>query len=297
MESETAVPKRIEWKPYWDEFFVRLLVDQVTKGKKGEKGFSKESWRYMTNEFNKRFNQNLNKDQLKHRYGYYKREYKLVKMILDQSGFSWDETRKIVAADADAWNQCISEHPEAKPYQKKSLPLYEPLGVIFGDSPVDGVSMLALALPSPTTVADSPDVLHEESFGSRDEENAPIQSKKRQSVTSLTLGHSKRVRKGVGDVIAEALQNMVACARYRASMSTRNGAKPDMMKDIASAGNESRHDIMKDIVEELEAMEDLDDDLFLEACEKLKDEKNASIFMTLKGERRMKWVKKICGAQ
>ncbi|ERM98904.1 hypothetical protein AMTR_s00114p00074070 [Amborella trichopoda] len=217
MESLPRTQKRIEWVPNWDEFFAGLLVDQVNKGKKIEKGFSKESWCYMTHEFNRKFYQNLNKDQLKHRHGYFRKEYNMA-------------------------------HPEAKPFQRRILPLHESLGIIFGNPTADGSCILSshngeaskeandvmLTLQSPTTFSDSPDVLHEDSLGSRDDESTPIQPKHRRSTESLRLFHGKRTRKGPGEIMAEALQEIAASARYRVTMSVANGRRHDTMKDRKS---------------------------------------------------------------
>jgi hypothetical protein len=75
-----------------------------------------------------------------------KSEFIEVKKLREQSGFGWDDARKMVTATADVWEKylavglcymCISEHflmpaycvtkahPKAKPWRKKAFPLYD----------------------------------------------------------------------------------------------------------------------------------------------------------------------------
>ncbi|ERN09196.1 hypothetical protein AMTR_s00014p00247240 [Amborella trichopoda] len=276
--------RRLEWTPTWDEFLVGLMVDEVNKGRKGDKGFTKESWNYIVSEFNKKFNVNLNQQQLRSRYNYYKKEYKIVKTLLSQSDFGWDESRKIVTAEPEVWDRYILAHPEAKQYLTKGLPLLGEMGKIIGNSAADGK-----ALPS----SHRGEVLEEAARGmvalqseneesdSSEDMNASYQRYKRKYVTPTSSCHSKKERKGTDlAALAAALQEMAASSRFRASLITGANSKQEL----------------KNCIEELQTMENLDDVLFVKACKMLKDEKNALVFMTLKGHRRLLWVKEMCDA-
>ncbi|ERN16559.1 hypothetical protein AMTRI_Chr11g96540 [Amborella trichopoda] len=281
--------RRLVWNPAWDEYLVRLMVDQVNKGKRIENGFRKEAWHYMVIKFNRKFYQNLDKQQLKNRYVYFRKEYKLVKILIEQSEFSWDETRKIVKAEPEVWDHYILEHPEAKPYRTKSLPLWGELGIIFGNSiessnrgeVLEEGTRVRGGLQSPVISSDdiaSLEFEDEESSSSREDMSTLHQPNKRKFVLPTSSNCGKRARKDIGEIMLQTLQEMAANSRFRASQ-------------VAEASSEQE---LKKCIEELQSMEGLDDGLFVRACKMLKDEKNAVIFMTLKGDRRLLWVKEMC---
>jgi hypothetical protein len=56
-----------------------------------------------------------------------KSQYKIVNTLQQQSGFGWDEEKKMVTADKDVWNWYLESHPEAKPFRDKPFPLYDEL--------------------------------------------------------------------------------------------------------------------------------------------------------------------------
>ncbi|ERN16562.1 hypothetical protein AMTRI_Chr11g153530 [Amborella trichopoda] len=290
----TAERRRLEWNPYWDEYFVVLMVNQVNKGKKRESGFSKDAWRSMVIKFNRKFNQTLHKQHLKHRYQYLKREYKIVKTLLDQTGFAWDERRKIVTAKTEAWDCYLSEHPEAKLYRTRGLPLMGELGIIFGNSTADnqqnhhGEKMeeaprVRRALQPPVIFTDDDvatlDSESDESSCSREDMNALDQGNKRK-FEILSPSHCDKKARKMDKLMVEALQEMADSLRFRTSRTVGPSSKQEL----------------KNCIEELQAMKDLDDQLFGKACKMLKDEKNAVIFMTLKGHHRLLWVNEMCVA-
>ncbi|ERN03112.1 L10-interacting MYB domain-containing protein [Amborella trichopoda] len=285
--------RRVPWTPTWDEFLIGLMVDQACKGQKIEKGFKKESWRYMLLEFNKKFNQNLDDEQLRNRYKHFTREYTIVMTLLGESAFVWDCTRNAVIANAETWDRYILEHPEAKPYRTKGLPLMEALGILFGNSNADGRYVLSSrseeVMQESTSMIgglESPAINNEhmatpnvKSLGSKGNMDALDKHKKSRSAAPTSSRRRKRVRKH--ESIIEALLEMAANSRLRASL------------DAEASSNQG----LKNCIEELQAMEGLDDELLRKACEMLKDEKNATIFMTLEGHRRLVWVKEMCDAQ
>lgn len=99
---------RTVWTPEMDRFFIDLMLEQVKKGNKFDDHlFSKRAWKHMTSLFNSNFKFHYEKDVLKNRHKTLRSLYKAVKNLLDQTGFSWDETRQMVTAENHVWDEYI----------------------------------------------------------------------------------------------------------------------------------------------------------------------------------------------
>ncbi|KAK7830407.1 l10-interacting myb domain-containing protein, partial [Quercus suber] len=129
---------RTYWTPPMDRYLIDLLLEQVHRGNKLGQTFITQAWIDMVTSFNAKFNSHHDKDVLKNRYKHLKRQYNDVKILLQLSGFSWDETREMVTADDHVWDAYTKEHPDARSYRVKTLPSYHKLCVIFGEEHADG---------------------------------------------------------------------------------------------------------------------------------------------------------------
>lgn len=102
---------RTVWTPEMDRYFIDLMLEQVNKGNKFDDHlFSKRAWKHMTSLFNAKFKFQYEKDVLKNRHKTLRNLYKAVKNLLDQRGFSWDETRQMVTAENNVWDEYIKVH-------------------------------------------------------------------------------------------------------------------------------------------------------------------------------------------
>lgn len=99
---------RTVWTPEMDRYFIELMVEQVEKGNRiDDTLFSKRAWKHMILLFNAKFKFQYEKDVLKNRHKTLRNLYKAVKNLLEQRGFSWDETRRMVTADNTVWDEYI----------------------------------------------------------------------------------------------------------------------------------------------------------------------------------------------
>lgn len=87
-----------------DRYLIELLQDQVLSGNKIGHGFVAEAWIEMVRLFNTKFGTRYDKDPLKNRYKYLRQQYNDIKVLLEQSGFSWDETGEMVIAEDYVWD-------------------------------------------------------------------------------------------------------------------------------------------------------------------------------------------------
>lgn len=129
---------RTYWTPPMDRYLIDLLLEQVHRGNRLGQTFITQAWIDMVTSFNAKFRSHHDKDVLKNRYKHLRRQYNDVTILLEQSGFSWDETREMVAASDHAWDAYTKEHPDARSYRVKTLPSYHKLRVIFGEEQSNG---------------------------------------------------------------------------------------------------------------------------------------------------------------
>lgn len=160
-----AERSRTYWTPPMDRYLIDLLLEQVHKGNKLGLTFISKAWIDMITSFNARFSTSHDKDVLKNRFKHFKRQFNEIKVLLEQDGFSWDETREMVVAEDDIWDvytkvSCfdfgillyfpgmviqlfficllIQEHPDARAYRVKTIPGFRKLSIIFGQDNFSG---------------------------------------------------------------------------------------------------------------------------------------------------------------
>lgn len=95
---------RVNWTSPMDRYLIELLQDQVLRGNKIGHGFVTDAWFEMVRLFNANFGTCYHKDALKNRYKHLRRQYNDIKVLLEQSGFSWDETGEMVTAEDYVWD-------------------------------------------------------------------------------------------------------------------------------------------------------------------------------------------------
>lgn len=93
---------RTDWTAAMDQYFIDLLLDQLSRGNKVDNAFNKEAWTDMHAMFNKKFGSQHGKRVLRHRYRKLLKYYCDITVLLKE-GFSWDEKQQMLAADDDVW--------------------------------------------------------------------------------------------------------------------------------------------------------------------------------------------------
>ncbi|KAK3211208.1 hypothetical protein Dsin_015914 [Dipteronia sinensis] len=129
---------RTYWTPTMERYFIDLMLEQMHRGNRVGHTFNKQAWTDMLTMFNAKFGSQYDKDVLKSRYTNLWKQFNDVKNLLDQNGFSWDETRQMVIADNYVWDAHIKAHPDARSYKTKSLMNFTDLCVIYGYTTADG---------------------------------------------------------------------------------------------------------------------------------------------------------------
>ncbi|XP_048436092.1 L10-interacting MYB domain-containing protein [Pyrus x bretschneideri] len=291
----TSVPEitasnrsRTYWQPPMDCYFIDLLQEQVQKGSRVDGVFRKQAWKEMIALFNTKFGFNYDMDVLKNRHKTLKRQYNVIKNLLELDGFSWDDKRHMVTADDYVWQDYIKEHTDARQFMTRPVPYYKDLCMICDPSlddrdcysgqdveqqnQVEGARFcgaLTSLQSASTSVSAEDDVVEVQ------ESSLMSHKKRRQLENSSNQAHPKRSREADGGM-ASALREM-ASAVSSLSDKTRNDG------NMNSGSIES-------VIEAIQALPDMDEDLVLDACDLLEDENKAKTFMALDVKLRKKWL-------
>lgn len=90
-----------------DCFLIDLMLEQVHRGNRIGRSFITQAWNDMVKSFNTNFDSNHGNEVLKNRYKHFRKQYTDVRILLQHSGFSWDEGREMVIAEDHVWDDYI----------------------------------------------------------------------------------------------------------------------------------------------------------------------------------------------
>ncbi|KAI7998152.1 L10-interacting MYB domain-containing protein [Camellia lanceoleosa] len=264
---------RTYWTPPMDRCLIDLLLDQVHKGNKIGQTFISQAWNDMVASFNAKFKSHYDRDVLKNRYKHLRRQYNDVKVLLEQNGFSWDETREMVTAEDHVWDTYTTEHPDAIAYKNKTLGYYNDLCILFGSGIADG----GLSCQDMGTEIDynALEIEMDQVSGCIQipllDVDTSDQGKKRPTKMPSVSGQSRKVQK-TGEEIQEPCTDTT-------SVVTRLVKK-----------QEKSYDSIANAIDALQSVSDIDDELLLDGCDLLEDERKAKTFLALDVNLRRRWL-------
>ncbi|KAE8732783.1 hypothetical protein F3Y22_tig00001731pilonHSYRG00009 [Hibiscus syriacus] len=98
------------WTPALNCHLIDLL-NQALGGTKIGHVFIPEAWKQIVAMFNVKFGCHYDEEALKSQARHLRGQYNCIKILLEQSGFSWDDAReKVIAADY-VWDAYMKAHP------------------------------------------------------------------------------------------------------------------------------------------------------------------------------------------
>lgn len=98
---------RVSWTAAMERYFIDLMLDQLHRGNRLGHTFNKQAWTDMMTLFNLKFGTKFDRDALKTHYSVLWKQYNDVKILLEQNGFYWDDSRKMVIAEGNTWDAYI----------------------------------------------------------------------------------------------------------------------------------------------------------------------------------------------
>uniref|UniRef100_A0A2N9I4Z3 Myb/SANT-like domain-containing protein n=1 Tax=Fagus sylvatica TaxID=28930 RepID=A0A2N9I4Z3_FAGSY len=278
---------------------------------------------------------------LKNRFKRFRKQYNEIKMLVEQSGFKWDETRHMVTADDNVWAEFIKAHPDMVPYRTRVVLHYNELCIICGHAVADGrysLSCFDINFENEATMKHTPscqshlleetpakkntngkavlidnkDVAdnahkealrsggdkkkhhsfgkHKEAFDSGVDKKKHLSSRKKEA--ALHSGGAKNIseQKRLQPDMPQTFQLSKKARRL-------HGGMADVLREMAVAvtsltkkQKQENSISTEDVIDVLQAIPDMDDDLLLDACDLLEDEKRARMFLALDAPLRKKWL-------
>ena len=107
-------------------------------------------------------------------------------------------------------------------------------------------------------------------------------------VTEFEISHLRRKRKSAPSSTSACIQKVRRTIK-KETQETVEG-KPCVVKTYLDTEEDKDHSSIECIVVALQTVPDMDDEIFLEACELLEDERKAKIFVAMDVTARRKWL-------
>lgn len=270
-QPEQQKQLRAKWTNPLTEMLVNLMVEQVHKGNKKKHFFSKKAWTLMSDDFIKKTSLVWDQEQLKNRFAVLKRQYSIVKLLLEQDDFYWEQTTGVITAQEEAWSRFIKEHPDAEAVKTDGCSIYPKLCIIFSEQSTDSVSHRPV---QPKTLCPEPLAFLKEEFLSESEANTEKALERDKSQPNSR----KKGRKGVDEAIAEAILEMAAASKLRAA---------------AIKEYNDRYSVT-DCVVALDNMNGVDEGVYNAALDLFNSRYAREVFLSLKAEKRLNWLCNKC---
>lgn len=261
-----AYRTRVSWTPPMDRYFIDLMKDHVYQGNKIGRTFSKEAWMHMIALFSDKFGAQYDKDVLYNRFKTLRKQYVCIRSLLAHGGFEWDTTLQMVKADVHVWDDYVKAHPDVRQYRVRPVPHYKDLCTIYGDT---NISIRNSNLGGDPVV----NVQEVSSYLNGDILN---QHNKRLLKSPTGSGYFKKLK--------NTDQSMIDAILEMASAITSLAEKTKETSDSVS---------IETWMAALRALPDIDEELFLDACDFLEvDANRAKTFVVLDASLRKKWLER-----
>ncbi|XP_061349444.1 uncharacterized protein LOC133294713 isoform X2 [Gastrolobium bilobum] len=255
-------PTSIAWTVEMNHYLIGLLLEQLNRGNKIGDTFSKKAWSRMTASFNKEFGLLCDRDALENWYFGLTRVYKDVTYLLNQNGIVLDKIQHKARAN-DVWRAYFEDYPEAVAFGETIRDNYSGLCLLFGNlnqNRIPGCARIKLNTSNNNFGVETNEIMRDLQSSARVFKISDGR-KRRKSQAALTSSNARKVQK------------------------TLLGEMQDDLEDKID-------DSIERIVAALQTVPDLDDELFLEACLLLEDERKAGMFVAMDSTARRKWLLK-----
>ncbi|KAL8263999.1 hypothetical protein R6Q59_022129 [Mikania micrantha] len=246
------------WTSVMDECFIELMLEQIRMNKFGY-GFDDQIWTLITTSFNESCNLHYSIQALQDRFAYFMKEFNEIKFLVGRKGFSWDDDKQMVVANDEVWEACSKEHLFATAYKSKVMRHYKDFSIIFGNVCSEKLT--------------NSDVLIHGNLEILPKETGTINKKKRVKKMPLGLERSEKLQKNRSEDIKEAFTDMV-----------------NVVSKLVNGKTDGNYSAIEKAIDALQAIPDIDDDLLLDGCDILEDEKKSKTFLALDASLRKKWL-------
>ncbi|XP_044472569.1 L10-interacting MYB domain-containing protein isoform X2 [Mangifera indica] len=267
-------PFETGWTPPMEQYFIDLLLEQWNEGNKINHSFNEQSWDHIVEAFNTKFGLHFDKYILENQCFCLMKQHEDICNLLQHSGFSWDETQQMVIGDDIVWETYIKEYPNAISYRNKFLGNFGDLCKIYGNEVFNGgqeVQDMGVEPHNETLELEIQGISGE--LQNWVEDDLILDQHRKRPLSTLSVpGRSNKVQK-----TGKEMQNGVS-------------EMGDVATSLISKKENKNHIAIETAISALQAIPDIDDELLLDACDLLEDERKAKMFLALDFTLRKKWL-------
>ncbi|KAF7016845.1 hypothetical protein CFC21_030372 [Triticum aestivum] len=131
---------RARWVMKFEKGLIDILHENNNSHYRTPNGWRSEGWKKIVKDFNDRHpDAGFTKVQIQEHETQLKKDYKLIKSILQRDGVSWDQNASMIRTTDEIWDEIIDESPKARKYQSKSFPLLQSLEMLLERDIPEGV--------------------------------------------------------------------------------------------------------------------------------------------------------------
>lgn len=272
-QSLASANPTFNWTLQMDMYLIDLLLEQIRARNEISHTFDEQDWAFINASFSEKFGVQFDTHMLENQYMNLMKEYNDISSLLDQNGFAWDETLQIIVADDDVWEAYIKEHPDAVTYRNKIIRYFNDSCILFGSGIANGG--LSCQVPGMEFDNVALDIKMDEISGyvqiCTDIDDSD-EGKKRPIAVPSASGRSSKVQK--------------TCYEVREPSSDKTG----IFAKLVNKKEEKSYVSIENAIDALQAITDIDDELLLDACDLLEDERKAKTFLALDVNLRKKWL-------
>ncbi|XP_028080858.1 L10-interacting MYB domain-containing protein-like [Camellia sinensis] len=294
-------PDPATWTTLEEELYIQLMVKEVHKGNRSSTTFSRKGWKQIEQEFCEKTNKRYNNSQFRNKFNQLRTRFNDFSKLLKEPGFTWEPVLSTVTATDAVWESYIKGNKNVKRFRKKGCPMFNELGIIFGDptssykdvfplAQYPMVSEYKLDVEDESTNA-TPSAFPSDSSNGRD---FPSQSTRRRRQRSSTpTSHLRGKREARTAVEGAALKEWTE-ATVPSGMSDRKWAETSKVMTptfhkLETSSQASPFSITN-CVKCLEAIEGVDSSTYIKAIKMFKDLDWREMFMAMSSERRLVWL-------
>lgn len=277
---------RAKWTSALTKILVDLLVEQVYQGNKRNKSFDKKAWECVCEDFREKTGLTWDNEQLKSRYATLRKQYVIIKSLLDHGDFKWDQATGNIVATDEAWDCYIKEHPDSETIRTSGCPMYKQLCTIFSlpgtrgkynksnGSYEHGGGSLSISDPPPLNM------YREDLTNSESEQGSDTADEREnlQSTGASRVAGQKRGRRGIDGVIARAIMEMAAASKLRAAAIKKLNEKY----------------AITDCVTALDELQGVSDQIYYASLDLFNNRNARETFLSLKVDKRLAWLSSKC---
>ncbi|PSS36020.1 L10-interacting MYB domain-containing protein [Actinidia chinensis var. chinensis] len=136
-QSEQKCRPYIVWNREMDSALASVLFDQMNQGNESDGDSKPQAYQAAVDHLNSTLHLNLTKENLKNRLKVWKRYYGVVTDVQKQSGFTWDDERKMIivtTAEMKVWEAYALSNSEARGMQNKVIENWDDIVLLCGSS-------------------------------------------------------------------------------------------------------------------------------------------------------------------